>query len=134
MLIAERIQCAATRFVEVSLESHVSGPIAIRAECRAGKCERVTFRNAPAFARPSDLGLQIRVPKGDLGVVTVDVAYGGMWYAIVDAAAVGLRIAPSDASELVRVGEMIKIATAEQHAVRRPPPSACAYDSLCRPL
>ena len=32
--------------------------------------------------------------------------YGGMWYAIIEAADFGLTVTPADAAELVRVGEM----------------------------
>ena len=56
-----------------------AGPIAITAKCRDGKAESITFRNAPAFALPQHFGLTTHIPKGELGDVTVDVAYGGMW-------------------------------------------------------
>jgi proline racemase len=36
-----------------------------------------------------------------------------MWYAIVDAAAVGLEITPERGRDIVRMGEMIKVATRE---------------------
>ena len=94
-----------------------AGPIRITAQCEQGKAKKITLRNAPAFVRPEDMELTIEVPKGDVGAVTVSVAYGGMWYAIVDAASVGLKIQLEDAAELVRIGEMIKIATMEQHPV-----------------
>ena len=94
-----------------------AGPIRITAQCEQGKAKKITLRNAPAFVRPEDMELTIKVPKGDVGAVTVSVAYGGMWYAIVDAASVGLKIQLEDAAELVRIGEMIKIATMEQHPV-----------------
>jgi proline racemase len=95
-----------------------AGPIHITAECEAGKCKNVTFRNAPAFAREEDLNLMIEVPT--LGPVPVDVAYGGMWYAIINAEDVGLSIKPEHAGELARIGEMVKVATREQHPVQHP--------------
>lgn len=52
--------------------------------------------------------------------VCVSLAYGGMHYAIVDAASVGLRLEASRAREICRLGEMIKIATREQHPVTHP--------------
>jgi len=60
-----------------------AGPIEITAECKDGKCETVTFRNVASFARKEDLNVVVDVPGG-VGKVTVDVAYGGMWYAILD--------------------------------------------------
>jgi proline racemase len=46
--------------------------------------------------------------------VTVDVAYGGMYYVIADVEQLGVRLLPDEAGELARVGEMIKAATQEQ--------------------
>ena len=55
-----------------------AGLIRVRADCENGKVKRVTFRNVPAFA--AYLDTPIEVPH--LGTVTVDVAYGGMFYVI----------------------------------------------------
>jgi proline racemase len=54
----------------------------------------------------------VEVPR--LGSVVVDVAYGGMLYAIVDAARLGFAIEPHEARDLVTVGERVKAAAAEQ--------------------
>ena len=53
-----------------------AGLIGIKAECKDGKCTQVTFKNVPAFAVYTDT--TIDVPE--LGTVTVDVAWGGMFY------------------------------------------------------
>ena len=55
-----------------------------------------------------------------LGTVTVDVAYGGMWYAIADARALGFAIEPSEARELSLAGERIRAAAREQLQCRHP--------------
>src|SRR5262249_53633441 len=86
------------------------GLVQVIAYCRDGKCERVQFRNVPSFV----FHLQSPVEVAGLGTVSVDVAYGGMIYAIVDAAALGFRIERSEARDLVAVGERIKLAAAEQ--------------------
>ena len=41
-------------------------------------------------------------------------------YAIVDAASVGLDLVPENGKEICRLGEMIKVATREQHPVQHP--------------
>ena len=74
---------------ELTLEAP-AGLIRVRAECRDGKVTAVTFRNVPAFA--THIAAPVEVPH--LGTVTVDVAYGGMFYVIADAAAFGLRLTP----------------------------------------
>ncbi len=88
----------------------------MEAEVRDGKVKRVTFRNVPAFATHLDAKVEVR----GLGTVTVDVAYGGMFYVIADAGPLGFRLAADEARDLVRVAEMIKAATREQLPVVHP--------------
>jgi proline racemase len=49
-----------------------------------------------------------------LGTLTVDVAFGGMWYAITDAYALGFSLEPSEARELSLAGERIRVAARAQ--------------------
>ena len=100
---------------ELALESP-AGLIHVQAECAHGKVRKVTFRNVPAFAVHLDKAID--VPH--LGRVTVDVAYGGMFYVISDAAPFGLRLVPEEGREIVRIGEMIKAAAQEQLPVEHP--------------
>jgi proline racemase len=100
---------------ELALESP-AGLIHVRADCAHGKVKLVTFRNVPAFA--VHLDKEIDVPH--LGKVVVDVAYGGMFYVISDAARFGLKLTPDEGREIVRVGEMIKAAAHQQLPVQHP--------------
>jgi proline racemase len=93
-----------------------AGLIGVDAEVRGGKVKRVTFRNVPAFAAHLDAPVEVR----GLGTVTVDVAYGGMFYVIADAGPLGLALRPDEARDIVRVAEMIKAATQEQLPVVHP--------------
>jgi proline racemase len=93
-----------------------AGLVGIRASVEAGRTKSITFENVPAFA--VHLDTPIEVPQ--LGTVSVDVAYGGMFYAIVQAERLGFRIAPDEGKDLVRVGEMIKAAAREQLPVSHP--------------
>ncbi|HEX5327224.1 MAG TPA: proline racemase family protein, partial [Acetobacteraceae bacterium] len=86
------------------------GLVRVTAECRDGRCRRVRFRNVPSFV----LHLDRPVEVAGLGTVIVDVAYGGMLYAIVDATRFGFAIEPHEARDLVGIGERIKSAAAEQ--------------------
>jgi proline racemase len=92
------------------------GLIAVEAQCHDGKCESVSFRNVPAFV----FGLKKPVEVEGMGTLMVDVAYGGMIYAMVDAAALGIALEPSEARELVDLGERIKRAAAVQIPVVHP--------------
>jgi proline racemase len=87
-----------------------AGLVGVRAECANGKVTSVTFRNVPAFA--VHLDATIDVPH--LGTVTVDVAWGGMFYVIADAAPFGLVLTPDEGRDIVRIGEMIKAAAQQQ--------------------
>jgi proline racemase len=100
---------------ELTLEAP-AGLIRITAECLNGKVRSVTFRNVPAFTVRLDAPLE--VPR--LGTLTVDVAYGGMFYVITSAEALGLGLTPDEGREIVRIGEMIKAAAREQLPVRHP--------------
>ena len=100
---------------EIVLEAP-AGLIRIRATCANGKVTGVTFRNVPAFA--THLDVPVEVPQ--LGTVVVDVAYGGMFYVIADAEALGFRLVPDEGRDITRVTEMIKAAAAEQLPVVHP--------------
>ena len=93
-----------------------AGLVEVEAEVAGGQVVRVTFRNVPAFA--VHLDRPIEVPH--LGTVTVDVAYGGMYYVIADAAPFGLTLVPDEGRDIVRIGEMIKAAAREQLPVAHP--------------
>ncbi|MGE5361266.1 MAG: proline racemase family protein [Bacteroidales bacterium] len=93
-----------------------AGLIAVHADCANGKVQRVTFRNVPAFA--VHLDRPVEVPR--LGTVTVDVAWGGMFYVIADAEPFGLKLTPDEGRDIVRIGEMIKAAAQEQLPVAHP--------------
>jgi proline racemase len=100
---------------ELMLESP-AGLIRVRATCAGGKVQQVTFRNVPAFAVYLDK--VIEVPH--LGSVRVDVAYGGMFYVLSEAAPLGLRLMPDEGRDIVRISEMIKAAAQEQLPVVHP--------------
>ena len=100
---------------DLTLESP-AGLIRVRADCADGKVTSVTFRNVPAFTTHIDA--VVEVPH--LGTVTVDVAYGGMFYVIASAEAFGLRLTPDEGADIVRITEMIKAAANDQLPVVHP--------------
>lgn len=87
------------------------GRVDITAGCRAGKAEWIEVENVPCFADRLDAPLEV----AGLGTLVIDVAYGGMWYAIADARALGFALTPDEARDLSRVGELIRAAAREQH-------------------
>ncbi|MGH1491011.1 MAG: proline racemase family protein [Acidimicrobiales bacterium] len=100
---------------ELTLEAP-AGLIEVTAQCSNGKVTSVSFRNVPSFA--VHLDAPIEVPT--LGVVSVDIAWGGMFYVIADADALGIDLGAANGSEIARVSEMIRVATVEQLPVVHP--------------
>lgn len=94
-----------------------AGLIHVTAQCEHGKVKGVTFKNVPAFA--VHLDAVIDVPH--LGKITVDVAWGGMFYVIADVRQFpGLELIPENGAELARVSSMIRQAASEQLPVAHP--------------
>ena len=87
-----------------------AGVVEVTARCRDGRCESVELTNVPCYADRLDAPLEV----DGFGTIQVDVAFGGMWYAIADAEALGFALEPSEARELSRVGELIRVAAREQ--------------------
>ena len=92
------------------------GVIEVVADCRDGKAERISVENVPSFADRLDAPLEVE----GLGTLTVDIAYGGDSFVIVDAKALGFAIAPDEARELAELG--IRITAARQRTARICPP------------
>jgi trans-L-3-hydroxyproline dehydratase len=87
-----------------------AGVVEVRAACRDGRCESVELTNVPCFADRLDAPLEVE----GLGTISVDVAFGGMWYALADAQALGFALEPGEARELSATGELIRAAAREQ--------------------
>ncbi|MBM3679694.1 MAG: hypothetical protein FJW96_17750, partial [Actinobacteria bacterium] len=100
---------------ELTLETP-AGLIRVRAEVRDDKVVSVTFRNVPAFA--VHLDMPIEVPT--LGTVTVDVAWGGMFYVLTDASVLDVELVAENGAEIARVCEIVKKAAQEQLPVEHP--------------
>lgn len=92
------------------------GLVPIVAECSGGRVKRVKLTNVSCFA--SHLDAEIEVPG--FGKLTVDVAYGGAFFLIVDARRFGFRIVPEEARRMVELGEIIKDAARAQLKVQHP--------------
>jgi proline racemase len=93
-----------------------AGVVEVTARCRDGRCESVELTNVPSFVDRLDAPLEVE----GLGTLAVDVAFGGMWFAIADAAALGFALDPGEARELCAAGERIRVAAREQLAPVHP--------------
>jgi proline racemase len=80
-----------------------SGLMQVRADVSSGKVEGVTFRNQPSFVYVQDLEIDI----AKYGELTVDVAYGGNWYVVVDVEQLGLEINIENLNKLGEANNLI---------------------------
>ena len=79
------------------------GLVRIRALCRDGRAHSITLENLPSFAVGRDVHLEVP----GIGCLTVDTAFGGDSFVIVDAAELGFAIAESEAARLAGCGMRI---------------------------
>jgi proline racemase len=93
-----------------------AGLITARAKCENGRCVAVSLDNVPAFVETLDQS--VSTPKW--GEIKADIAFGGVYYAIVDVDQIGLSIDPANARELAEAGIEIKALLADQVFVRHP--------------
>ncbi len=77
-----------------------AGLVTATATCRDGKCERVRLAMNPSYAHELD----VTVDVDGLGKVKVDIAFGGVFYALIDPRQLGLKINPDQARALVQAG------------------------------
>lgn len=81
-----------------------------------GQVERVSFLNVPSFLYARDVELEVP----GWGNISVDVAFGGAFYAILSAAQVGLQVEPQQREQLVAAGEAIKQAVNAKLSIKHP--------------
>jgi len=103
-----------------------AGVVEVRASCRDGRCESVELTNVPCFADRIDARLEV----DGLGTLSVDIAFGGMWYAIADASALGFALEPAEARDLSLAGERIRAAARKQLPCAHPENPAIAGVSI----
>lgn len=113
---------------ELTMEAP-GGLVPVRARCQDGKVESVTVTNLASFADRLDVPLEI---VGH-GTITVDTAFGGDSFVLVDAAELGFSVEPSEAAELAQLGAAITAAANEQLGFTHPDPAlAWNHVSFCQ--
>jgi proline racemase len=93
-----------------------AGLITARAACKNGRCLSVSLDNVPCFAEILDQN--ITTPHW--GTIKVDIAFGGVFYALIDADQLGLTIAPRHARELAEAGVALRSIVNSQVKISHP--------------
>jgi len=104
------------------------GVIEIVADCRDGKAQRIHVENVPSFAARLDAPLEVE----GLGTLSVDVAYGGDSFVIVDAAELGFSIRPDEARDVAEAGVKIVAAADAQLGFSHPLNPEWDHISFCQ--
>jgi proline racemase len=92
-----------------------SGRLRVVACCSEGKVTSVRFTNVASYAEATGVPVVV-----DGRSVTVDIAFGGAFYAVVDAASVGCVVEAHDLPRLIELGRAIKAAIEADRAVVHP--------------
>jgi proline racemase len=107
-----------------------AGLVVARATCRDGRCVRVALEMPASFA----LALDRTVDVEGVGPVQLDLAFGGVFYALVDVASLGRRIEPAHLRDLVEIGSRVlpaaEAALAPVHPTM-PALSGISYTMFC---
>jgi proline racemase len=92
----------------------------------------VRFANVPAYLAARDLavrpnGLRLAGLAALYGSLSVDIAFGGAFYGVVDAADLGLQVVPEQAAALRRAGAAITDALRRDHTPAHPTDDALSF-------
>lgn len=93
-----------------------AGLVPCRVAAEGTSVRGTTIQNVPSFS----LLLDAKVEVPGVGTVPFDLAYGGHFYAIVAAAAVGLTLEPSEAGRIVEAGEAIRRRIEAEYSLNHP--------------
>ncbi|MFZ6778002.1 proline racemase family protein [Undibacterium sp. Ji83W] len=93
-----------------------AGQITAYAEMSNGKVTRTYFDNVPSFV----VALDVAIDVPEMGKVNVTLAYGGAYYAYVDAPSLGLSLAADNHRQIIAMGRSIKAAVQAQIPIHHP--------------
>ncbi len=105
-----------------------AGLVEVTADCADGKAHAIAIRNVPAFVTALDVPLDV----AGRGTLTVDVAYGGDSFVLVDATALGFALVADEAADLAALGVAITAAANEQIGFVHPENPDWAHISFCQ--
>lgn len=88
-----------------------AGPVPVTARCRSGRCEQVRLDMPLSFVAKD--GIRLEVPG--IGVAEATIAFGGVFYLLIEARQVGLAIEPANAGKLVAAGMRLLQAAQSDH-------------------
>lgn len=100
---------------EVTIDTP-AGLVKATATIHEDRVEKVSFVNVPSFVQALDLMIDV----DGTGKVKYDIAFGGAFYAYVDATKIGISLQPENHSELIQKGMAIKRAVMQSVQMKHP--------------
>jgi proline racemase len=93
----------------------VAGLVKVKAMVHNGTVNQVSIENVPAFYIND---YQIKLSSG--AQITIEIAYGGLYYAFVDSSQVGLALTPKNSDSFIKLGmEIINLANSSLNVYRK---------------
>jgi trans-L-3-hydroxyproline dehydratase len=97
----------------------------VRLEDGSWAVRGVRFTNVPSYLAAQSLavrpdGIELHGTAAQYGALGVDIAFGGAYYGLVNAAELGLRVVPEQADELRRAGAAITRVLRRDHVPSHP--------------
>ena len=93
-----------------------AGLITATAYIKNSKVGKVSFQNVPSYVGALDNEVEIL----EYGKIKYDLAFGGAYYAYIQASDFGLTCYPKDIDNLIQVGKAIKIAVSNSVKIQHP--------------
>ena len=81
-----------------------------------GKIDGVSFRNVPSFVYFKNETIQVE----GIGKVKFDIAFGGAFYALVNASDFKLELTRANSTKIIDLGRRIKLAIMDAYEIRHP--------------
>lgn len=104
------------------------GLVDVVATCKDGKAVSIRVTNHPSFAAKLDAKLEVE----GLGTLTVDTAYGGDSFVLIDAQKLGFALTPDEAKDLAATGMKLTKAATEQLGFSHPTNPDWRHISFCQ--
>lgn len=104
------------------------GLVEVVATCVNGKATAIRVTNHPSFAARLSVPLEV----DGLGTLSVDTAYGGDSFVLVDARTLGFALTPDEARDLSLVGMQLTRAATEQIGFSHPTNPDWRHISFCQ--
>jgi len=115
-LVTVALETRLLKRIEVVRLDTPAGRVTARATWDGNRVRKVAFENVPSFPYALDQTVEVR----DVGKIPYDIAFGGAFYAFVQASDLRVELTPSDFRALIRRGMAVKQAVMKSNPIRHP--------------